>query len=360
MRVVATRSLEPGSVLAKTIYNENGQALLHQGVSFTEKVINRLKAYDITYVYIEDGRTEDVIAHSPISEQMRMKAIKSIKQTFSAANHSFTTKSYMLERSGTEMRGVVRSLMEELRNHKEVVSLLSDVFTFDDYIFTHSLNVTMYALALGKELRLSTVQLEELGLGSILHDVGKISVPREILQKRGKLTEEEFEWIKIHSEAGFEMLRQSPNIPLLAAHCAYQHHERLDGSGYPRGIYGQDIHLFGKILAIADVFDAVTSNRVYREAMLPHEGLEILYSGAGTLFDKDMVEAFRRCIAVYPNGLSVRLGDGRKGIVVKQHPHLCDRPTVRIINDDRTIGQDLDLSKELNIMVTNCHTTSVS
>lgn len=361
MRVVATNSLVPGAVLAKTIYNENGRALLQQGVAFTPRMIDRLRSFDITYVYIEDGRTSDIIVDSPLAEKTRMKAIHSIKQSFSNIHHSVVSEHrYVLEETGNELQEVVRSLIKELRNNGEVISLLSDVFTHDDYIFTHSLNVTMYALALGKELHLTPPKMEALGLGAILHDVGKMNVPREILFKPGKLTVDEFRRIQTHTDDGFKILRQSPNIPLLAAHCAYQHHERLDGSGYPRGIRSDDIHLFGKILGIVDVFDAVTSNRVYREAMLPHEGLEILYSGSGSLFDQHMVEAFRRCIAVYPNGVSVQLDDGREAIVVKQNPYLCDRPVIREIKRDGTRGRDIDLSKELNIMIANCHLTSVS
>ena len=118
-----------------------------------------------------------------------------------------------------------------------------------------------------------------IGLGSMLHDIGKIAVSKEILLKPGKLTEEEFQVIKTHTTEGFEMLRNSYSVPLLVAHCAFQHHERLDGSGYPRGIKSKDIHDYAKVIAVADVFDAVTSNRVYRSAMLPHEGLEMLYAG---------------------------------------------------------------------------------
>ncbi|WP_281976023.1 HD-GYP domain-containing protein [Halobacillus litoralis] len=357
MRVIATKSLEPGTILGKTIFNENGQVLLSRGVAFTSRVIERLDKYDITYVYIEDGHTEDIETQYPISEKVRMKAIKSIKDSFSSVNEQ--SNHFVFEKSGREMRGIVRSLMNELRDHNEVISLLSDVFTYDDYIFTHSLNVTMYALALGKELQLPAQKMEELGLGAILHDIGKITVPKEVLLKPEKLNEEEFEIIKNHSEAGFEILRNAPNIPLVAAHCAYQHHERLNGSGYPRGIEENEIHLFGKILAVADVFDAVTSNRVYRDAMLPHEGLEVLYSGVGTLFDRKMVEAFRRCIAVYPSGLTVGLDDGRKGVVVRQHPHLCDRPIIRVWENAEP-AYDMDLSKELNIVITNCDTTSLS
>lgn len=191
----------------------------------------------------------------------------------------------MIEKASKQLIELIRNLHSHLKNDTDLLNLLTDVCSYDQYIFTHSLNVTLYSLAIGMHLKLSTKNLETLGLGAILHDVGKMKVPAEILMKPGKLTEEEFEEIKKHSEEGFRILRNVQTIPLLVAHCAFQHHERLNGSGYPRGIKGNEIHEFGKIIAVADVFDAVTSNRVYRQAMLPHEGLEILYAGAGSLFE---------------------------------------------------------------------------
>ncbi|WP_079478341.1 HD-GYP domain-containing protein [Halobacillus salinus] len=364
MRLTLTSSLQAGDRLGKTIYNDNGKILLSSGVHLTERMIERLADFHITYVYIEDADTADIESHYPIPEELRVEAVKSIKKSFRDAQDSETLKKgFVFEKSAQEMNGIVRSIMMELQQHKEAITLLSDVFTYDDYIFTHSLNVTMYALTLGKQLQLPYNKLEKLGMGAILHDVGKMMVPREVLLKPGKLTNSEFELIKTHAEAGFELLRSSREIPLVAAHCAFQHHERLDGSGYPRGLVGDDIHDFGKILAIADVFDAITSNRVYRNAMLPHEGLEIIYSGAGTLFDQHMVEAFRKCIAIYPNGLSIELNDGRKGVVVRQNPSLCDRPIVRIFEEnglELPDKYDIDLAKELNVVVKNCDTISVS
>ena len=131
----------------------------------------------------------------------------------------------------------------------------------------------------------------------------------------------------------FNYLKNIHTVSLHVAHCAYQHHERLDGSGYPRGLKDNEIHELGKIIAVADVFDAVTSNRVYRSAMLPHEGLEILYAGAGTKFEIPIVEAFRRAVAIYPNGLSVVLNDGRKGVVSGQNIGIGDRPIIRILEE---------------------------
>lgn len=176
--------------------------------------------------------------------------------------------------------------------------------------------------------------LEILGLGAILHDVGKMLVPLEILRKPGQLTEKEFEQIRKHADYGFHLIKNVHTVSLLVANCAYQHHERLDGSGYPRGIKGDEIHYFGKIIAVADVFDAVTSNRVYRNAMLPHQGLEVLYAGVGRKFDNTIIEAFRRAVAIYPNGLSVELNDGRKGVVSAQNEGIGDCPMIRILEEN--------------------------
>jgi HD-GYP domain-containing protein (c-di-GMP phosphodiesterase class II) len=208
------------------------------------------------------------------------------------------------------------------------------------------LNVTLYALSIGLKLGLPQKDLEILGLGGILHDIGKMLIPSEILFKPGKLTSEEFTEMKKHTTYGYDILRNMHTIPLLVAHCAFQHHERLNGSGYPRGVKNEDIHLFGKILAVADVFDAVTSHRIYRSAMLPHEGLEILYAGSESLYEPVIIEAFRKSVAIYPFGLTVTLNDGRKGLVVGQNKDITERPIIRIIEAG---GAELDSPYDINL-----------
>lgn len=195
--------------------------------------------------------------------------------------------------------------------------------------------------------------MESLGVGALLHDIGKILIPSHILNKPTQLSDEEFELVKAHTEYGFDILRRQDQFPSVVAHCAYQHHERIDGSGYPRQLKGNEIHQFGKIIGIADVFDAMTSNRVYRDAMLPHDAMEVLYGGAAIKFDKNMVEQFKKTIALYPNGITVSLSDGRKGIVIRQHPHLFHRPVIRIVEEDgqEVAPYDIDLSKVLNVMI---------
>ncbi|MFZ3576750.1 HD-GYP domain-containing protein [Virgibacillus sp. DJP39] len=358
MRLANTKSLIPGTIVGQAVRNENGSVLIQRGLSLTGKMINRLVQQGITYIYIEDDLTSDIHIPTVISETTRIDATNTIRDTFtSIRQQGFANRSFIMEKKNGQMTSVVERLLDEVMNRDDALSLLADVFVTDDYIFQHSLNVTIYALAIGTELKLSKEKLVQIGVGSMLHDVGKIFIDPKILKKPSGLSDVEYETIKNHTQYGYDFLRKQHNLPLVVAHCALQHHERLDGTGYPRGIKGEDMHAYAKIIAVADVFDAVTSNRSYREAMLPHEGLEILYAGAVNLFDKELVEAFKRSVAVYPNGLTVELSDNRLGVVVKQHKHLCDRPVIRIIKDSTqqdVIPYEIDLSTSLSITVKSC------
>ncbi|MEH7123831.1 HD-GYP domain-containing protein [Bacillus sp. JJ1532] len=359
MRLVTTTSVEAGTVLAKAIYNEKGQVLLNEGITLKESLIQRLQDLGISYIFIKENGTEDIEYNGSISDTIRLEAIQTISSTFEEIQRDPSlTGSYVVDKASKRLSGIIRSLLTEIKEKKELLNLLSDAFTHDNYIFIHSLNVTLYSLAIGMELKLTTKELETLGLGAIFHDIGKLKVPLEILLKPEKLSDHEYETIKKHAEEGFEILRKVHTIPLLVAHCAYQHHERMNGTGYPRGLLGPDIHYFGKIIAVADVFDAVTSNRVYRKAMLPSEALEILYAGSGALFDQKVIEAFRLAVAIYPVGLSVVLNDGRKGIVSSQNTGLGDRPHIRIMehHGEKVIPYEIDLKQELNVIIISCDT----
>lgn len=360
MRYVATNTVKPGTILARAIYNDKGQILLSEGVSLKEGLLNRLLDIGIPYIYIKDVNTEDICYKEVVPRELKTQAIKSIEGTFQQVQLDATISSaIVIEKASQSFTTLIRDLHRQIKNNNDLISLLSDVYTYDNYIFTHSFNVTLYSLAIGMELGLNQKELETLGLGAVFHDVGKMKIPTEVLFKPGKLSEEEFQQIKQHPQDGFDILRHVQTIPLIVAHCAFQHHERLNGSGYPRKIKGSDIHYFAQIIAVADVFDAVTSDRVYRGAMLPHNGLEILFAGAGTLFDKEIVQAFRQAVAIYPVGLTVELSDGRKGVVSKQNKHMSDRPVIRILeeNGEAVTPYELDLLEKLSVVITGCDTT---
>ncbi|WP_100330787.1 HD-GYP domain-containing protein [Bacillus xiapuensis] len=362
MRLIAVSALREGVILAKPVLNDAGQILVNRGMPLSMKMIVRLQKLGITFVYIEDEVTKDIMIRPAITEKTRREAMGVMKASFDQiVDQHKISKKFSFAQMERQFTSVVRDILDQVKEHKEAVSLLSEVCAHDNYILSHSLNVTIYSLALSIKLKkFSPKQLEEIGLGAMLHDVGKLFISTAILKKPSRLTEDEFNEVKKHTELGFELLRREYNIPLTVAHCAYQHHERLNGSGYPRGLKEKDIHPYGKIIGITDVYDAVTSNRVYRRAMLPHEGLEILYAGASSEFDQGLIEAFRKSIVIYPNGLTVHLNDGRKGVILRQTPNISDRPVVLILEE----GQDtlahpyeLDLSQNHSVLISETDTT---
>lgn len=364
MRLVAVENIKPGTILSKSIHNESGQILIGKDVKLTERMIQRLIDLGITFIYIDDPHTKDIEPTQSISDELRKNALKQIDSCFNVIQQEdWRKKSFLVEHSTKDFYSIIRKLIFELKNNKSLLSLLADIYTHDNYLLVHSLNVTLYSLAIGVSLKLSEKQLETLGIGAMYHDIGKLSVPKEILSKPNKLTTTEFELVKKHTEFGFDILRNANTLPLLVAHCAYQHHERLDGSGYPRGIKEDQIHLFGKIIAVADVFDAVTSNRVYRSAVLPHDGMEILYAGSGTLFNTTIIKAFRQSVVIYPEGLTVVLSNDAKGVVARQNIGLGERPVIRVLEEKGKIlnkPYEIDLKKELHIMIVECDTTMVN
>jgi len=356
MRLISTKTLRSGMRLGNTIYNVTERPLLQKDVVLTEKMVQRLRELNVQYVYIDDERSKGIEMVESVPVEIRQHAIREIRGTFEDMKEINTkTLPVLLDKKTNQIQQVLKDVMREMQESTDLLTILSDAYLYDSYIFHHSFNVTLYSLAIGKQLRLPQRQLEQLGMGAILHDIGKMMIPEEVLLKPGPLTEEEFLMIREHPSIGFEILRNLNAVSLLVAHCAFQHHERLDGSGYPRGIMKTDIHPFAKIIAVADVFDACTSNRIYRTKMLPSEGLDILYAGAGTLYDPTVIKAFTQAIAIYPNGLVVELNDGRRGIIAKQNAGFSTRPIIRILqNGDDRIDQpyEVNLLEVLDLVIT--------
>ncbi|MFC4404851.1 HD-GYP domain-containing protein [Gracilibacillus xinjiangensis] len=362
MRLVSTNLLQEGVELARPIFDDNGRILVQRNIKLSSKMVNRLKSSNITYVYIRDKYTDDILITPPIPDEVRLEAVNKIKTSFQSIKKDDIKKgSHLIDESSKQLNDVVKGLVDNLLAQDEVMHFLSDLLIVDNYVFHHSVNVTIYTLALARQLKFNRKEMQVIGLGALLHDIGKIYIPTEILNKRSKLNDTEFKIMKAHTEYGFELLRKSRSLPLLAAHCAFQHHERLDGSGYPRGLTAEKIHPYAKILGIADVFDAVTSNRVYRAAMLPHKGVEILESGAGLQFDSNLVNLFKNTVSIYPNGVTVHLNNGRTGVVTKQNIQSHERPVVRVLqeNNHPVEPYDIDLSKDLHSIIINADNAKI-
>jgi len=361
LRLVSIHHCHPGMVIAKTIYTEQGLVLIAKGTMLTERIINLLKKRNISFLYVEDDRLKDIEVTDSIPVELRVEALNAINEVYEQISMENSKKSRVFDGVSIEkLKLALKDLMKEIKSKNNVINLLADMFSYDSYTFSHSTNVTLYTIAMAIQLDFSEKQLMEIGIGSMLHDIGKRKIPKEILHKKGKLTQEEYEILKLHTEYGFHILRNEPSISLLSAHCALQHHEKIDGSGYPQGLKGDEIHYYSKILAVADVFDALTSDRPYRKALLPHEAMEVLYAETYTHFDPKYVKVFQQSVATYPVGITVTLNTGETGVVVAYHKNFPNRPTVRVITDEKGNSlenpYDLELLKYPSIVIADCET----
>jgi len=232
-----------------------------------------------------------------------------------------------------EVYSMVDDIIDSVYRNRAAFATLLKLREYDDYIFAHPLNVTVLALTLGRQVGLPPSQLRELGLGTMFHDVGKASLPPKILIKPGKLTKEEFEIVKKHPVIGAKMMKEYPDIPPSSLRVILYHHERSDGSGYPKGLSGDQLDPFIIISALADVFDACSSKRVYNKGVQPYQALRVIFRMRGTGFPQYWVDQFIFCMGIYPPGTGVQLNTGEIGVVTAINFSSLLRPNVKIVID---------------------------
>jgi HD-GYP domain-containing protein (c-di-GMP phosphodiesterase class II) len=351
--------------LARPILDEKGMVLVGKDVELTPFIVNRLLSLGIYSVYVNDGLTDDIVIPEPISQETMMRAISFVYNTMTELRNSKKLSSYFQSPKFTkEIRKLFNTILEELKQNSSALLHLANIYSTDSFLYHHSFNVTIMALMVGLKLKLDERQLIELGIGTLLHDIGKLAIPDAIINKPGKLTKEEFEIVKTHTTQGYEMLKRQGDISALAAQIALLHHERYDGTGYPRGIPGKEQHLFGRIVSVCDVYEALTANRVYRKGHLPHQAFEYILGGGGTHFDPDIVNTFVKTIAVYPIGSEVTLSTGERAVVTEVNVYCPHRPKLRVLFDANgnplENPYDLHLHKELTCMIVDSNHEGIS
>lgn len=343
MRRVAIDAIHSEMYLGKTIYSADGRVLLAKGVKLLPQYIAKLKSLGLGSVYVCDSLTDDIEVPEFLSEETRLKSTLILKKFY----QKLSSSKVVMEK---EIYGVAKNLIDEITCNRNVLVNLVDVRTYDDYTFYHSVSVCSLAILIGLDFGYNEIDLRNLALGALLHDLGKTKISLDILNKPGKLDPIEFEVIKGHSGEGFDLLRKHADISLLSSHVAFQHHEKWDGSGYPRGLKGEDIHPYARIVAVADVFDALVSDRPYRRGFSYDKALKIINEGIGTHFDPYIVEILKTKVAPYPVGTYVELSNGLFGVVVDVHKEFKDRPVVRVF-DSITEFYEVDLSKSKDIVI---------
>ena len=241
--------------------------------------------------------------------------------------------------------------VDKVLENSDAMLLLTQLKQQDKYTAQHSLNVCILAILLGRELKFSIEELNNIGLCALLHDIGKMKVPLEILNKPGKLAGDELEIMHKHAEFGRDILMSAPNIDQDAVNVAYGHHEHLAGTGYPRGVDKTELSIFTKIVAVVDAYDAITSDRVYQKGRSHLMALDILIKGMHTEFEADFVIQFINCIGYYPQGNVVELSSGEIGIVAEQNKSDLLKPKVLLIldeNKETVNGRILDLALDVS------------
>ena len=317
--------------------------LLRSGARLTERYRHALVAAGVKAVWVDDELTGDLEPVELVSPALREEAAPTVRSALDAARRALTEQQPLARTSIAELGGVVQRLLASVDHRPGVSIVLNDLASADAYTHQHSIDVCALGLLLGRELfathgwsdfrgnrRYDTDEgrLLKLGMGLLLHDVGKLTIPAEILNKPGKLDPEERAVVQQHPDAGAELLEGEEYSPLVRA-VVREHHERWDGLGYPRGLRGEQIHQFARIGAVADVYDAMTSERPYKPALAPHVGVGIIRDGSGKAFDAQVVEVFGKLVHPFPVGTEVTLGDGTIAVVSAVDAAHPDRPTVR-------------------------------
>ncbi|MDR1320762.1 MAG: HD-GYP domain-containing protein [Gracilibacteraceae bacterium] len=335
MYFVSINDVKTGMTVGQDVFTSSADAaLLTKGQQLTERFIERMKEHGLpgVYIYDADHPTPLVLNNQPIiSPQLKQEGLSAIEHMFDAIENSTSAEAVKVIR---HLDGVVDNLINSLSYNQGVLINIDDIKSYDDYTYHHSMSVSILSIAIGIALGIPRSKLNKLGQCAVLHDIGKIFVPIEIINKPGKLTAAEFQEIKKHPLHGYAYVKEhnigSPDVGEIICN----HHEKIDGAGYPRGLKGRDIHLYSRIISVADVYDALTSQRPYRTPSPPSEALEFIMGGCGTAFDYEVVNAFVAKVELYPVGSYVLLSNNEKARVLSNHK---SRPVVEIADSGNII-----------------------
>ena len=388
MRRMHIQNVTPGMVLGKALYGDNYEVLLNKGVVLSEGYINRLKNRGFIKVYIDDEDTADVVIKDPISDKIRIMATKDILKTYELTQSAIvsieaeTTESVIKSINTPKIKNAfqenqafkqmckdINSFIDELMN-ENILSGLNSIKSFDNYTFEHSVDTAILSIIIAKRLLLNKDKLRQIAIGEFLHDIGKIFIDEKIINKPGKLTAEEYEQVKQHTTYGYELLKDIENIGESSKHIPYQHHERQDGKGYPRGLRGNNkindydvgyteqdkFIMIAEIAAIADFYDACITDRPYRKGLPPDFVYGLIKDGSGTQFNRELVDCFLGVMPKYPVGSEVRIKNGAykdfTGVVLSLNILQLSRPKVKLLCDakkNKITHFEFDLSSNSSI-----------
>jgi HD-GYP domain-containing protein (c-di-GMP phosphodiesterase class II) len=329
MQYINVSSIRQGMILGQDIWDSNGFLLLRRGQKIYDVYVNRLVNMGVIGIYIEDEYTEDIEIKPVIKDATRMKAVQNIRNLYMTTNSSSKLSDKVVE----EAVSALQEMVDEIFFNTDPIYDVREFKTEKDYNYYHSVNMATISMIMGTELKLKKPELKMLGTCAAFCDIGLGAIDQEMLEKKGSLTENEISTVQKHPLLGFSMIKEKYSIHSRVGQGVLHHHERFNGTGYPEGLAGEEISLFSRILAVADVYDALISSRPYRAAVPPQEAFEFIMANGGILFDPKIVKVFTRKVAAYPIGTKVSLSDGGTAVVKENHFDMALRPMVKTIDN---------------------------
>lgn len=334
IKFVSVDRVKPGVTLARDVYGIDtftGRiVMLKAGQTLTVSHITKLMGLDLQGVYINEKR----ISREIIPSESKRELINIFDDYHSHIDSaSFGLYIDKIEDANNVLSNLVDTILDS-----EDLQFDIDSFDFhENFRYNHALSIAVVCIAIAKELRMKKGDIIDLAFAAILHDIGDSAVPRELLDKPAKLSEDEFNVVKTHTTLGYQALLSSSSVSEHVREGVLSHHERYDGSGYPEGLHGKAIPFFARIIAVADVYSALTSARPYRSAYQIAEAIEYIMGNAGRQFDSGVVKAFLKVVSPYPIGSCVKLSSGEKAVVADQHPENPLRPVIFLIDDPTAV-----------------------
>lgn len=329
-----------GYILAEDIMNERGVILAGKNTVLNEYIISKLEKMGIRTAWLYK---ESCIQKKDLLEERDFERAKqNYKETVIGVKNIIKTLAVGKPLEYDELNHTVESLYGSISNMNYILAYLQELHTYDDYTSYHCTNVAFYAMLLSRWLNMTDKQIRDIIQAGLLHDIGKLNIPKDILNKKQKLTEEEYMIMKQHSSIGFEMIKSFKEIEDSIKEAVLMHHERMDGSGYPTGATGKYIGEYAKIIAIADVYDAMISERPYKKRSTPFDAFQMFSTTGTSAFDLSMVKIFLLNISSHLVGAHVRLDNGDVGEIVYCPPHEIGKPIIRVMSSY------IDISKDCN------------
>lgn len=361
LKQILLSEAQEGMELANDVYDNSGRLVVPFGTILDKEIIGKMESYKVAIIKVveESGidelfRKRNQVEKSTATEPAYFEKIKNSRE-FIEFDKRFneSVDGLRVEINDIVFKNKVIHLDEILRSVKKIIAtnktkynlldMLNCMRGYDDLTFVHSMNVAMICNIMADWLHYSESDCDILMAAGLLHDIGKVRVPKEIITKPGKLTDKEYSIVKMHPVLGYEVLWNQP-IDIRIKNAALMHHERFDGGGYPRNLKGNEIDEIARVVAIADVYDAMTSNRVYREGMSPFYVIEF-FEGHMSSFDPRILMIFLQRIAQAYVSNTVLLSNGEEGKIAMINNNAAGRPVVIVGN------KAIDLSKDKSIKI---------